>query len=60
MRVEMFCGYTDITWELRYSVVAVCVCSLVQWLKYSRKEYCELCKHRYSFTPSKSTCVHSK
>ncbi|PVD21136.1 hypothetical protein C0Q70_19302 [Pomacea canaliculata] len=24
---------------------------LVQWLKYSRKEYCELCKHRYSFTP---------
>ena len=27
--------------------------SLVQWLKYSRKEYCELCKHRFSFTPSK-------
>ncbi|GFR79088.1 E3 ubiquitin-protein ligase MARCH6 [Elysia marginata] len=24
---------------------------LVQWLKYSRKEYCELCKHRFSFTP---------
>ncbi|XP_076112948.1 E3 ubiquitin-protein ligase MARCHF6-like [Mytilus galloprovincialis] len=24
---------------------------LVQWLKYSRKEYCELCKHRYAFTP---------
>ena len=28
------------------------VCSLVQWLKYSKKEYCELCKHRYIFTPS--------
>uniref|UniRef100_T1J4X4 E3 ubiquitin-protein ligase MARCHF6 n=1 Tax=Strigamia maritima TaxID=126957 RepID=T1J4X4_STRMM len=24
---------------------------LVQWLKYSRKEYCELCNHRFSFTP---------
>ncbi|XP_018025545.1 E3 ubiquitin-protein ligase MARCHF6, partial [Hyalella azteca] len=24
---------------------------LVQWLRYSRKEYCELCKHRFSFTP---------
>lgn len=27
--------------------------SLVQWLKHSRKEYCELCKHRFAFTPSK-------
>lgn len=26
---------------------------LVQWLRYSRKEYCELCNHRFSFTPSK-------
>uniref|UniRef100_A0A8C9RYV1 RING-type E3 ubiquitin transferase n=1 Tax=Scleropages formosus TaxID=113540 RepID=A0A8C9RYV1_SCLFO len=25
---------------------------LVQWLKHSRKEYCELCKHRFAFTPS--------
>lgn len=24
---------------------------LVQWLRYSRKEYCELCKHRFHFTP---------
>nr|XP_046213652.1 E3 ubiquitin-protein ligase MARCHF6-like [Oncorhynchus gorbuscha] len=24
---------------------------LVQWLKHSRKEYCELCKHRFAFTP---------
>ncbi|CAG7827854.1 unnamed protein product [Allacma fusca] len=24
---------------------------LVQWLRYSRKEYCELCNHRFSFTP---------
>lgn len=24
---------------------------LVQWLKYSKKEYCELCSHRFSFTP---------
>lgn len=29
------------------------LCSLVQWLKHSRKEYCELCKHRFAFTPSK-------
>ena len=27
--------------------------SLVQWLKYSRKEYCELCKHKFVFKPSK-------
>lgn len=24
---------------------------LVQWLKYSRKEYCELCNHRFAFMP---------
>ncbi|XP_014665321.1 PREDICTED: E3 ubiquitin-protein ligase MARCH6-like [Priapulus caudatus] len=24
---------------------------LMQWLKYSKKEYCELCKHRFLFTP---------
>ncbi|XP_067145385.1 E3 ubiquitin-protein ligase MARCHF6 [Centruroides vittatus] len=24
---------------------------LLQWLKYSRKEYCELCNHRFAFTP---------
>ncbi|GAB1599338.1 E3 ubiquitin-protein ligase MARCH6-like [Argonauta hians] len=24
---------------------------LVQWLKYSKKEYCELCKYRFAFTP---------
>lgn len=24
---------------------------LVQWMRYSRKEYCELCGHRFSFTP---------
>uniref|UniRef100_A0A8C6TUV2 E3 ubiquitin-protein ligase MARCHF6 n=1 Tax=Neogobius melanostomus TaxID=47308 RepID=A0A8C6TUV2_9GOBI len=29
---------------------------LLQWLKHSRKEYCELCKHRFAFTPSK-TCL---
>lgn len=23
----------------------------MQWLKYSKKEYCELCKHRFIFTP---------
>jgi len=32
--------------------------SLVQWLKYSKKEYCELCKHRYIFTPSKYYYSH--
>lgn len=31
----------------------LCFPSLVQWLKHSRKEYCELCKHRFAFTPSK-------
>uniref|UniRef100_A0AAZ3QUY2 E3 ubiquitin-protein ligase MARCHF6 n=1 Tax=Oncorhynchus tshawytscha TaxID=74940 RepID=A0AAZ3QUY2_ONCTS len=30
---------------------------LVQWLKHSRKEYCELCKHRFAFTPSKYPSV---
>lgn len=24
---------------------------LMQWMRYSRKEYCELCGHRFSFTP---------
>ena len=24
---------------------------LVQWLKYSKKEFCELCNYRFSFTP---------
>lgn len=24
---------------------------LLQWMRYSRKEYCELCGHRFSFTP---------
>ncbi|KOC68744.1 E3 ubiquitin-protein ligase MARCH6 [Habropoda laboriosa] len=24
---------------------------LVQWMRYSRKEFCELCGHRFSFTP---------
>lgn len=38
-----------------------CICSgsikwihedcLQQWMRYSRKEYCELCGHRFSFTP---------
>ena len=27
---------------------------LLQWLKYSKKEFCELCSHRFSFTPSKN------
>ena len=25
---------------------------LLEWLKYSKKEYCELCKHKYTFQPS--------
>ncbi|KAH9515679.1 E3 ubiquitin-protein ligase march6 [Bulinus truncatus] len=33
---------------------------LVQWLKYSRKEYCELCKHRFSFTPIYSPDMPSR
>lgn len=38
-----------------------CICSgsikwihqdcLMQWMRYSRKEFCELCGHRFSFTP---------
>lgn len=24
---------------------------LIQWMRYSRKEYCELCSYRFSFTP---------
>ncbi len=27
---------------------------LLQWLRYSKKEFCELCNHRFSFTPSKN------
>uniref|UniRef100_A0A8C5CK19 RING-type E3 ubiquitin transferase n=1 Tax=Gadus morhua TaxID=8049 RepID=A0A8C5CK19_GADMO len=26
---------------------------LLLWLKHSQKEYCELCKHRFAFTPSR-------
>lgn len=25
----------------------------MQWLKYSKKEFCELCKHKFTFKPSK-------
>lgn len=39
---------------LEFSVFWWCFHSLLQWLKHSRKEYCELCKHRFAFTPSKS------
>lgn len=39
------------------SFTIVVVYSLVQWLKHSRKEYCELCKHRFAFTPSKYPSV---
>jgi len=41
--------------ELEVKCVFVICFSLVQWLKYSRKEFCELCKHRFAFTPSKSS-----
>ncbi|XP_028909534.1 E3 ubiquitin-protein ligase MARCHF6 isoform X2 [Ornithorhynchus anatinus] len=33
---------------------------LVQWLKHSRKEYCELCKHRFAFTPIYSPDMPSR
>jgi E3 ubiquitin-protein ligase MARCH6 len=26
---------------------------LLQWLKYSKKEYCELCHHKFNFAPSR-------
>ena len=29
--------------------------SLLQWLRYSEKEFCELCNHRFSFIPSMFT-----
>ena len=32
---------------------------LLQWLKYSKKEFCELCSHRFSFTPSKKNMKYS-
>ena len=32
---------------------------LVQWLKYSEKEYCELCNYRFSFTTSRSSRIIS-
>ncbi|XP_067109319.1 E3 ubiquitin-protein ligase MARCHF6-like isoform X1 [Osmerus mordax] len=33
---------------------------LVQWLKHSRKEYCELCTHRFAFTPIYSPDMPSR
>uniref|UniRef100_F6T8F4 E3 ubiquitin-protein ligase MARCHF6 n=1 Tax=Xenopus tropicalis TaxID=8364 RepID=F6T8F4_XENTR len=33
---------------------------LVLWLKHSRKEYCELCKHRFAFTPIYSPDMPSR
>lgn len=44
-------GYAVSCWLMFY--FRPLLCSLVQWLKHSRKEYCELCKHRFAFTPSK-------
>ena len=32
---------------------------LLQWLRYSKKEFCELCTHRFSFTPSKNNLIKS-
>ena len=32
---------------------------LLQWLRYSKKEFCELCTHRFSFTPSKNNSINS-
>uniref|UniRef100_A0A7N8Y705 E3 ubiquitin-protein ligase MARCHF6 n=1 Tax=Mastacembelus armatus TaxID=205130 RepID=A0A7N8Y705_9TELE len=32
----------------------------VSWLKHSRKEYCELCKHRFAFTPIYSPDMPSR
>ncbi|VDO93845.1 unnamed protein product [Soboliphyme baturini] len=31
--------------------MSLCISSLTQWLKYSKKEYCELCHHKYMFLP---------
>ncbi|XP_078720049.1 E3 ubiquitin-protein ligase MARCHF6-like [Lampetra fluviatilis] len=33
---------------------------LLQWLKHSKKEYCELCKHRFAFTPIYSPDMPSR
>lgn len=33
---------------------------LTQWLRHSRKEYCELCKHKYSFKPIYSPDMPSR
>uniref|UniRef100_H3CLH0 E3 ubiquitin-protein ligase MARCHF6 n=1 Tax=Tetraodon nigroviridis TaxID=99883 RepID=H3CLH0_TETNG len=33
---------------------------LLQWLKHSRKEYCELCQHRFAFTPIYSPDMPSR
>uniref|UniRef100_A0A8C6NLX2 E3 ubiquitin-protein ligase MARCHF6 n=1 Tax=Nothobranchius furzeri TaxID=105023 RepID=A0A8C6NLX2_NOTFU len=33
---------------------------LLQWLQHSRKEYCELCKHRFAFTPIYSPDMPSR
>uniref|UniRef100_A0A1B0DNB3 RING-type E3 ubiquitin transferase n=1 Tax=Phlebotomus papatasi TaxID=29031 RepID=A0A1B0DNB3_PHLPP len=46
---------------IRQATFFPCICSgsikwihqdcLMQWMRYSRKEFCELCGHRFSFTP---------
>ncbi|RLV98335.1 hypothetical protein DV515_00010868, partial [Chloebia gouldiae] len=48
-------------------IIHVCVLAVlnlfirnVQWLKHSRKEYCELCKHRFAFTPIYSPDMPSR
>ena len=62
-----FCLYLDICRVCRCEGTAdrplfhPCICTgsikfihqecLVQWLKYSKKEFCELCNYRFSFTP---------
>lgn len=55
----------SVRWKGQTHNVSFCFHSLLQWLKHSRKEYCELCKHRFAFTPSKLLgsysliCVHN-
>uniref|UniRef100_A0A673L858 RING-type E3 ubiquitin transferase n=1 Tax=Sinocyclocheilus rhinocerous TaxID=307959 RepID=A0A673L858_9TELE len=52
---DFLCFFTQVRSSSSLPLPAPLLCfhSLVQWLKHSRKEYCELCKHRFAFTPSR-------
>ncbi|XP_077348079.1 E3 ubiquitin-protein ligase MARCHF6 isoform X2 [Lithobates pipiens] len=70
LRFEDICRVCRSEGTMEKPLYHPCVCTgsikfihqecLVQWLKHSRKEYCELCKHRFAFTPIYSPDMPSR